>query len=334
MPKKVVIDTDPGLDDALALLLALGAPELEVLGLTTVAGNVSLAAATRNAHRILALAGRPHLPVTPGAEAPLLRPLFTAGSLHGQDGLGDILPPSITGDRAKRDENPPEGTGRPKSPRWNSAADFIRETAHRYQEELTLVALGPLTNVALALREHPILTRWLKEVVIMGGSFTQPGNVTLRAEFNVYVDPEAARIVLHSGIPLRLVGLEIGRRTRLTRKDVTGLVSDSSPVAEFVVKAVDFWSKGDRGGLPMYDPTAVAMAINPELFRVEEAFVDVETRGELTLGETVADFRGRWQKTPNARLALDIDVTGFLDLFLRAIGSFCCHGPSPVEETS
>jgi len=327
MAKKVIIDTDPGLDDALALFLALGAPELEVLGLTTVAGNVPLDTATRNAQRVLTLAGYDHLPVVPGAAVPLLRPLQTAGNLHGRDGLGDILPDPEAADpplvEQWRSPNTPPKPPFPanKAHVAGRAPAFIQEMARKYRHELTIIALAPLTNLALALRGDPELAGQLKEIIVMGGVFTQPGNVTPRAEFNIYVDPEAARVVLQAGVPLRLVGLEIGRQTRLTEKDLAHLPTGRSPRLDFVKKAVEFWSEKDTEGLPLYDPTAVAMAIAPDLFEVTEVFVDVETSGQLTTGETVADFRGRWKKSPNAKVALKIDREAFLARFLRAISS-------------
>lgn len=318
---RLLIDTDPGIDDALALLFALGAPGATVEAICTVAGNVPVDQATTNALRVLAVA-RPGVPlrVARGAEAPLGRPLVTAGHVHGDDGLGNL------GRLVEPD-------GRPRYPdparvvEMRDAADLILETADRLREDLVIVALGPLTNLALALaRDRAVLSR-VGRVVAMGGAVGVPGNVTPAAEFNFYVDPEAAAAVLEAGLPLDLVPLDVTRRVvlggaRLARR----LASCASPVARFVT---DFTGHGftfgaERGddGLVLHDPLAIGVALDPSLAGFEALHVEIECEGRVTRGLSLADRRpipaGR-KRRPNCRVAMAVDAPRFLDRFLDGL---------------
>lgn len=282
----VVIDTDPGVDDALALCLALRSPELRVEAITTVAGNVPVELATRNALRVLDLlrpAPRPLL--AQGASEPLKRPLQTAPEVHAGDGLGGAT--TLTEpDGRPRYPNPPIGPDRTDAP------DLLAEMAERFGARLTIITLGPLTNLALALRGHRALLRRVGRVVAMGGALRVPGNVTPVAEFNVWVDPEAAAEVLEAGLPLRLVGLDVTHQVRLTPGD---LPPPADPVARFIrditPHALAFSKAAEGGGMPLHDPLAVAASADPTLCTWEAYPVRVETRGELTTGMTVADLR-------------------------------------------
>ncbi len=305
-PRPVVIDTDPGVDDALALCLALRSPELRVEAITTVAGNVPVEVATRNALRILDLvrpAPRPLL--AQGASEPLKRPLQTASEVHGDDGLGGATA-LREADGRPRYPDPPIGPDRTDAP------ELLAEMAERFAARLTIITLGPLTNLALALRSHGPLLRKVGQVVAMGGALRVPGNVTPVAEFNIWVDPEAAAEVLQAGLPLRLVGLDVTHQVRLAPED---LPPPESPVARFVRDITGrtlAWSRAaEGGGMPLHDPLAVAAAADPTLCTWEALDVRVETRGEFTTGMTVADLRpgrgGRGGATCEVAIAVEAE---------------------------
>jgi purine nucleosidase len=273
-PKRVIIDTDPGTDDALAILLALNSPELKVEALTVVPGNVTAAQGLENAHRLVSLAGRPDIPVAAGAHKPLLQKLVTAET-HGPNGLANIsLPP------ARRSADP------------RFAPDLIIELVHKYPHEITLVPLGPLTNIALALSKDPSIAGLVKEVVLMGGAISG-GNVDAAAEFNIYVDPEAAQIVFNGGWPLTMVGLEIGRKALFKREDLAQLRKTSGVQNEFAVDVLEYLvtlcEKHGLKGAPLYDPTAMGAVIDHTLITTQFMHIDVELRGEFTRAETVAN---------------------------------------------
>ncbi|HEU5393357.1 MAG TPA: nucleoside hydrolase [Candidatus Methylomirabilis sp.] len=301
----VVIDTDPGVDDALALCLALRSPELRVEAITTVAGNVPVEQATRNALRILDLLRPTRRPVIgQGASEPLKRSLQTAAEVHGGDGLGGattLLEP----DGRPRYPDPPIGPDRTDAP------DLLAEMAERFGARLTIITLGPLTNLALALRGHGALLRKVGRVVTMGGALRVPGNVTPVAEFNVWVDPEAAAEVLEAGLPLRLVGLDVTHQVRLGPGD---LLPSADPVARFIrditPHALAFSEAAEGGGMPLHDPLAVAAAADPTLCTWEAHPVRVETRGELTTGMMVADLRlGRGSRSgPACEVAVAVEA--------------------------
>ena len=272
--QRVIIDTDPGVDDAFALLLAMRSPELQIEGITPVAGNVPLEINLPNALRMVEIAGRTDIPVAAGAKAPLMRRLVTATYAHGENGLGGAVFPE------------------PKTnPISQPAADFIRETVRKYPGEITLLTIGPLTNVAAALNSDGELAHMIRGVTMMGGSLSG-GNITPAAEFNIYVDPEAARIVFQSGIPITMVGLDVTRKTSLTEDHVRTLEAAGNPVAQAaaMIGRNALTHNRERGflvGPNMHDSLAVAGFIDPSILQTEDYYIDVETTGELTAGETL-----------------------------------------------
>lgn len=273
-PLRVIIDTDPGVDDAFALLLAMRSPELKIEGITAVAGNVPLDLTLPNALRMVEIAGRTDIPVAAGAKGPLVRRLVTAAYAHGENGLGGAVFPE------------------PKiKPVSAPAAEFIRATVRGHPGELTLITVGPLTNVATALKMDSELAGMIRSIVMMGGSLSG-GNITPAAEFNVYVDPEAARIVFQSGIPVTMVGLDVTRKTSLTDEHVRVLESAQNAVSQAAAKiarhAIDHnREQGFLVGPNMHDSLAIAAFLNRSLLKWKEYYVDVETAGELTAGETL-----------------------------------------------
>lgn len=297
--RRVIIDTDPGVDDAFALLLAMRSPELHIEAITPVAGNVPLELTLPNALRMVEIAGRTDIPVAAGANGPLERRLVTATYAHGENGLGGAVFPA------------------PKlKPVADPAALFTRQIVRKYPGEVTLVTLGPQTNLATALAADPGLAKLIKEVVMMGGSLSG-GNVTPAAEFNIYVDPEAARIVFQSGIPIRMVGLDVTRKTALTQAHVQRLEAASTPVSEAAAliarNTIDQnRAQGYLGGPNMHDPLAMAAFLDPSLLTWKDYYVDIETKGELTAGETVgyspvqsdAPRRPDMEKEAAARMAI------------------------------
>jgi inosine-uridine nucleoside N-ribohydrolase len=327
MPLPILLDTDPGVDDALALKLALRSPELELLAVTTVAGNVGLEATTRNALLLLDLFGRADIPVHAGGTPPPHRASVTAADVHGGDGLGGIT--SLKG-----------STGRPLYPhgqnqvRSTPAVDAILQHARDRPGEITVVAVGPLTNLARAVEEDSDTLRGLREIVCMGGAFRCPGNITPVAEFNIFVDPEAAQTVLDSGIPIRFVPLDVTERVLIYPSDLqpgavpveppaAPVINESAPAAnpqpENVASSLltdllqhTFGFYEERAGYAachLHDPLAVAALLWPELYRFQEVFVEVETSGEVALGMTVADLRERRDPpAPNCAFAADVDV--------------------------
>jgi inosine-uridine nucleoside N-ribohydrolase len=343
-PFRVIIDTDPGVDDALALLLALRSPELKIEALTPVAGNVPLDLTLPNALRMLEIAGRTDIPVASGARAPLLRRLVTATYAHGENGLGGAVFPEPT-----------------TKPVAMPAAEMICEIVRKYPGEVTLIGIGPLTNIATALNADPALAGLVRALVMMGGSLSG-GNVTPAAEFNVYVDPEAARIVFQSGIPITMVGLDVTRKTSLTEDHVRTLEAANNPVSQAAAKIGrnsinQHRERGYVAGPNMHDSLAVAGFLDPAILTLQDYYVDVETAGELTAGETLGyspdsgelrrrpgataagaemSIRGsaptlastrtspvlRDKFVPNAKVAVEVDSPRFFDLLIgRLSGS-------------
>jgi inosine-uridine nucleoside N-ribohydrolase len=313
-PKRVLIDTDPGTDDAMAILLALNSPELKVEALTVVPGNVDGRQGLENALKIVSLAGRCDIPVAGGAQHPLNQKLITAQFWHGKNGLADVELPAS---KCKAD------------PRFGP--DLIIETIHKYPHEVTLIPVGPLTNIALAVSKDPSIAALARNIVIMGGSIGG-GNVNGAAEANIYNDPEAAQIVFTAGWMVTMVGSDVGERT-------LQLQSSHGPQSDFIAKIADFYltrsEKSGYSGAAMYDPLAVGIALDPTLGTLQEMHVDVETRGEFTRGETVAYRNGSIEKNvlhgdhyeiegvielkPNARVCLASDADRFLNLFVSRI---------------
>ncbi|EKF44401.1 ribosylpyrimidine nucleosidase [Nitratireductor indicus C115] len=306
--RKIIIDTDPGQDDALAILLALASPELEVLGITAVAGNVPLALTQKNARKICELAGRPETRVFAGAARPLLRKLVTAEEVHGRTGLdGPDLP-------------------EPRMPLQDThAVDFIIETLlNQAEKSVTLCPLGPLTNIALALSRAPEIAPRIREIVLMGGGFFEGGNVTPAAEFNIYVDPHAADIVLQAGIPLVMMPLDVTHKALTTRKRLTAIRALGTPVALAAAQLLDFFERFDEekygtDGGPLHDPCVIAYLIKPELFGGKSCNVSVETGSELTMGMTVVDWWRVTERPHNALVMRDIDADGFFALLTERL---------------
>jgi purine nucleosidase len=307
MPKRIIFDTDPGIDDACAILLALASPELSVEGLSIVHGNCSLEQGTTNALAVLELANAAHIPVAKGCELPLVQPSLLAPETHGDTGLGYAkLPAPHT------------------KPITQHAIDFLIEQILKSPGEITLVAIGPLTNVALAIREEPRIVHALKEIIIMGGALRHEGNTTALAEFNTYVDPHAAHIVYHAGIPATLVPLDVTYQCVLTPNDVNRLLRIDSPLTKFVADATRFYMEFHDEfqkieGCVINDPLALALTFAPELCTYQELSVDVDLSGGISMGKTVADFYNYGKKPANMRVALGVRVRDFMDLFIEGI---------------
>lgn len=319
--RKIIFDTDPGTDDAMALMLALNSPELEVRAITVVPGNVTASQGLENALRMVSLANRCDIPIAAGAQHPLFQKLITAEFWHGKNGLADVeLPPS----NCKVD-------GR-------FGPDLIIHMVHQEPHEITLVPVGPLTNIALALLKDPSIVPLVKEVILMGGSISG-GNVNAAAEANIYNDPEAAQIVFQAGWPVTMVGLDVGDKTLLSRPYLDQLSRTHGPVNDFIYAVarylIDLSAQFGASGTPMYDPLAVGVAIDSTLVKAPEMHVDVETRGHFTRGETVANRHGYIERnvlrgsryviegvdkvSPNAKVCTEVDAERFLRLFVSRI---------------
>ena len=310
MPRKIIIDTDPGQDDAVAILLALASPELEVLGLVAVAGNVPRALTERNARRIVELAGRPDVPVHAGAVRPLVRPPITAEHVHGETGLdgADLPAPEV-----------------PLHPQ--PGVDFIVETLLAAEPgEVTLCTLGPLTDVALALNRAPEIAPRIREIVMMGGAYFEVGNITPTAEFNVYVDPEAADVVLRSGVPVTMLPLDVTHAALATPERLARLRALGNRAGAVVAAMLGFSERFDREkyatpGAPVHDPNVIAWLLAPELYRGRRVNVTVECASPLTLGMTVADYWRVTDRPANALFLRGVDDAGFFDLLAERLAS-------------
>jgi purine nucleosidase len=320
-PRKIILDTDPGTDDAMALMLALNSPELDVRAVTLVPGNVTAAQGLDNALRMMSLANRCDVPVAAGAQHPLFQKLITAEFWHGKNGLANIELPAS---KCKVDAR--------------YAPDLIIQLVHASPHQITLVPVGPLTNIALAVERDPTIVPLVKEVVLMGGGISG-GNVNAAAEANIYNDPEAAHVVFQAGWPLTMVGLDVANKTLLTKNYVDQLASTHGPINDFVhgiaTYLLDLSAKFGMPGTPMYDPLAVGVAIDSSLVEAPEMHVDVETRGDFTRGETVANRQGYVERNvlhgdryiiegadpvkPNARVCVNVDAPRFLRLFVSRI---------------
>ena len=307
-PLPIIIDTDPGQDDAVAILLALASPEFEVLGITAVAGNVPLALTQVNARKICELAGKPETKVFAGAVRPLLRPLVTAEHVHGRTGLdGPVL-------------------ADPKMPlQKQHAVDFVIETLMaREAGTVSLCVLGPMTNIALALIREPKIASRIKRIVAMGGGFFEGGNVTPAAEFNIYVDPQAARVVFDADIPITLIPLDCTHQalTSVARIEKFRVMKNKSGPATAAL--LDFFERFDEqkygtDGGPLHDPCVMAWLLKPELFQSRDVNVGIECESELTMGMTVVDWWKVTGKKPNATVCRSINAQGFFDLLTERI---------------
>lgn len=298
---KVLIDCDPGIDDALAITLAHGSPALEIVGITTVGGNVDLHLTTANALALREFLDLGDVPITPGSAGALLRERIHAARVHGASGLADVILPEPV--RTVADGH---------------AADFIIDTLRAAPGEITLVAVGPLTNVALAVRREPRIVEWARSLVIMGGSYTR-GNTTPAAEFNIHADPEAAAIVFGAGWQVRMVPLDV-TLTALVTSEVLRRMENLGRLSDLVVPCCRYYGVVTAvGGPAIHDACAVAYVIDPSLMTVVPAVVEVETLGRHTAGMTVTDFNVG-DRTPNALVATSIDVPRFWDLVVEAFG--------------
>ncbi|MGE0503755.1 MAG: nucleoside hydrolase [Rhizobiaceae bacterium] len=307
--EKIIIDTDPGQDDAVAILLALASPELEVLGITAVAGNVPLRLTEKNARKICELAGKPETKVFAGAIRPLMRTLTTAEEVHGRTGLNGPDLPEPTMPLQKQ-----------------HAVDFIVETLMAEKPRtVTLCPLGPLTNIALALIREPRIAARITRIVLMGGGFFEGGNVTPAAEFNIYVDPHAADVVFRSGIPLIVMPLDVTHKALTTGKRIAAFRKLGTRVGIATAEMLEFFERFDGGkygtdGGPLHDPCVIAWLLKPKLFKGREVNVTVETGSELTMGMTVIDWWGVTKRPKNATVMSDIDADGFFALLVERLG--------------
>ncbi|MFB0842996.1 nucleoside hydrolase [Paenibacillus oleatilyticus] len=308
MKRKVILDVDTGVDDALGILLAVKSGQFDVLGITTVNGNVSLDQATANTCKILQLLDvEASIPVIRGADRPLLRPHYFEHRIHGADGLGGAL----------RDMEVRQGAAEGFGP------DYIVDRVRENPGEVTLVMTAPLTNLALALMKYPGLVNDVKEVVVMGGVVAGYGNVTPTAEYNMYVDPEAAKLVLRAGFPsLTLVGLDVTRRALLKDEHIAAL--GDTPIGRYVKESTaDYMQRySERNGVracALHDPLAVGVALSREVVTTKPYYVDVETRSELCDGQTVCDFQNRLGQQPNVQVCTDVDADAFLRLFVQTL---------------
>lgn len=304
--QRIMIDTDPGIDDALAILLALASPEVQLEALTVVHGNCPLDQGVVNAIGILETAGA-NIPVAAGATLPLIRAPYTAEDVHGFTGLGYANLPATS-----------------RTPVKQHAVDLLIERLLAEPGEITVVAIGPLTNLALAIRREPQVTRAIRQLVIMGGSIRDGGNMSAAAEFNIFVDPHAAHIVFHAGIPTTLVPLDVTRRCRFTSEHIAQLSAINSTIARLIIDSTRYYiennlKNGGDGSCALHDPLALAVAFAPDLVRTEECYVTVDLYSELSLGATIADLRLRSPSTPNMKVALDVDVERFVQLFIQRL---------------
>jgi purine nucleosidase len=306
-PRKIIIDTDPGQDDAAALMLAFASPaELDVLGITTVAGNVPLTLTSRNARIVCELCGRPDMSVFAGADRPMVRKLVTAEHVHGKTGLdgADLPEPTMP----LQDQH---------------AVDFIIETLRREEAgTVTLCTLGALTNIGLALQKAPDIAPRIRELVMMGGGFFEGGNITPAAEFNIYVDPHAAAAVFAAGIPLVMMPLDVTHQLLTRKTRVARIAEIGTPVAKAMVGWLEFFERFDEekygsDGGPLHDPTVIAYLLKPDLFGGRHCNVEIELGSELTMGMTVVDWWGVSGRAANAQVMRDVDADGFFDLLVE-----------------
>jgi purine nucleosidase len=309
MRRRIIIDTDPGLDDAVAILLALAAPEeLEVLGIVAVAGNLPLAQTERNARRVCELAGRADIPVYAGCARPLLRPLTTAERIHGETDRDRLLLPDPT-----------------MAPRAQHGVDFLVETLRASAEgKITLCALGPLTNIAMALVKAPEVVGKIAELVIMGGAAFELGNMTPAAEFNIHVDPHAAAIVIESGVPITMMPLEVTHQLLTTPPRLEALRALGNRCGQAVAALLTSFEKNRRAkfgsrATALHDPSVIAYLLSPTLFQGRDVNVAIETQSPLTIGMTVVDWWSVTGKKTNVQFMNTVDADGFYDLMIEKL---------------
>ena len=311
MPRPIIIDSDAGQDDAVAILLALASPaELEVLGIVAVAGNVPLALTQRNVRIVCELAGRSDLPVHAGCERPMQRDLVTAEYVHGKTGLdGPVLPEPTM----------------PLQPQHG--VDYLIETLRRAAAgAITLCTLGPLTNIGMALVKAPDIVPKVREIVMMGGAYFEVGNTTPAAEFNVYVDPHAADLVLRSGIPVTMIPLDVSHKALTTPPRIARLRALGTRCGRATAEMLEFFERHDvekygADGGPLHDPGVIAYLLRPDLYSGRKVNVAIETASPLTLGMTVADWWRVTDRPPNVQFMNDVDADGFYDLLTERIAT-------------
>ena len=308
--QKIIIDTDPGQDDAVAILLALASPdEIEVLGVTAVAGNVPLSLTERNARIVCELAGRPDIAVYAGCDHPLKRKLVTAEHVHGKTGLDG---PKLPEPKIKLQEK--------------HGVDFIIDTILQEPgNSVSLCPLGPLTNIASAILKQPKIVSRIKQIVLMGGAYFEVGNITPTAEFNIFVDPDAAKIVFEAGIDMVAMPLDVTHKALVTRERNEAFRQLQSPVGIAVAEMTDFFERFDKekygsSGAPLHDPCVTAYLINPKIFSGKKINVEIETESELTLGMTVADWWGVTDRKANTFFVSDLDSEKFFNLLTERLG--------------
>ena len=314
--QKIIIDTDPGQDDAVAILLALASPdEIEVLGITAVAGNVPLSLTERNARIVCELAGRPDIAVYAGCDRPLKRKLVTAEHVHGKTGLDG---PKLPEPKIKLQEK--------------HGVDFIIDTILQEPgNSVSLCPLGPLTNIASAILKQPKIVSRIKQIVLMGGAYFEVGNITPTAEFNIFVDPDAAKIVFEAGIDMVAMPLDVTHKALVTGERNEAFRQLQSPVGIAVAEMTDFFERFDKekygsSGAPLHDPCVTAYLINPKIFSGKKINVEIETESELTLGMTVADWWGVTDRKANTFFVCDLDSEKFFNLLTKRLGRLPIQG--------
>lgn len=303
--RKIIIDCDPGHDDAIAILLAAASPKVELIGITTVAGNAEVDKTTVNALKVCEIAGLHDVPVAKGAGQPLVRQRETAPDIHGDSGMDGPMLPEPT-----------------KTIVEEHAVDFIIRELLQSDGDITLVPTGPLTNIAMALRKEPAIAPKIREIVLMGGGTF--GNWTPAAEFNIFVDAEAAKVVFESGVPIAMFGLDLTHQALATPEVQKRIKEIGNPVSDFVEELLQFFMQTYKevfgfDGAPIHDACCVAYCIDPSVFTCRKLHVDIETKGEFTYGMTVVDTLGTTGKEPNAHVALELDIDKFWNLMINAL---------------
>ena len=303
-PKRIIIDTDPGVDDSLTFLLALASPEIKLEALTTTQGNVTLDKATRNALSVLELAHASHIPVAAGSVVPLVGPLRASAYIHGESGIGNSKLPELQ-----------------TKPVPQHAVDYLIERVLAEPNEISIFPIAPLTNIAMAIRKESKFAKAVKELVIMGGAIQEAGNMSPLAEFNIFADPHAAHIVFHAGIPITLIPLDVTHKCLLKQEHIERLMKIKSPMSCFIKEAVEVYLEFSytRGfeGSALHDPLTLATVIAPELLTLKEYYVDVDISGGISMGKTFADIFNVTKKPVNMKVAMNVRGDDFVELFLQ-----------------